>query len=196
MKGRYITAVSVLTMLLAVFAQAAPFQTLSPNEEAGLIYMRQEQKLVCDVYMDLSDNWNTRLFNSIADSELSHMDSMLGLLNSYGIPDPIDGLMPGEFDDFQLWQLYYRLITQSDASLVAALNSAAETEELHIGNLVLRMAQTNKRDIKGLYNYLRLASANHLRVIVSQLASYGEIYSPQHLSYGTYNNIMSAGRRR
>jgi hypothetical protein len=191
MKGiKIILASSALLMILATTAQARPFLALTPVEREGLVYMRQAEKLERDVYMNLSDYWDSPLLNSIADGEQNHMDSILGLLNKYGIADPIAGLEPGEFQDPMLFQLYQTQVTQGVVSYIYALNVGAETEELSIGDLMFRMAQTNKNDIKNVYNNLRLASANHLRAFVAELARNGQIYNPQHLNPATYRIII------
>jgi hypothetical protein len=43
--------------------------TLSPEEAAGLAYMREEEKLAHDVYLALYEQWGSTIFRSIASSE-------------------------------------------------------------------------------------------------------------------------------
>jgi len=191
MKGiKFLVIAGVLLTTITVSVQTAPDTTLTPPEQVGLIYMRQSEKLERDVYLDLADTWNIPIFDSIANNEQNHMDSILGLLNKYGLADPVAGLEPGDFQDPILARRYRSSITQGEVSIVYALSVAAETEEISIGDLILRITQSNKRDIKDVYNNLRLASANHLRAFVAELSRRGISYRPQHLAPALYKIIV------
>jgi hypothetical protein len=191
MKGtKYFVGVIALLMVMTTFVQASPDTTLTPAEQVGLIYMRQSEKLEYDIYLDLADTWDIPIFNNIANNEQNHMDSILGLLNKYGLSDPVAGLEPGDFQDPVLARRYRSSVTQGEVSLVYALSVAAETEEMSIGDIMLRMTQSNKRDIKNVYNNLRLDSANHLRAFVAELSRNGITYRPQHLAPALYKIIV------
>ena len=63
-------------------------EALNAEEEAGLLFMREEEKLARDVYLELFDEWGLRVFENIAESEQKHMDAVLYLLGKYGLEDP------------------------------------------------------------------------------------------------------------
>ncbi len=191
MKGtKYLVGAIALLMVMTAIAQASPNRTLTPAEQVGLIYMRQAEKLEHDIYLDLADMWDIPIFNNIANNEQNHMNSILGLLNKYGLRDPVAGLEPGYFQDPMLARRYRSTVTQGEVSLIYALSAAAQTEEISIGDLVLRITQSNKRDIKEVYNNLRLDSANHLRAFVAELSNRGITYRPQHLAPALYKIIV------
>ena len=80
-------------------------QVLDP-EAAGLIYMRLAEKLARDVYTTLgADSYPA--FLNIASSEQNYMDQILGLLDKYGIEDPLyDSDVFGVFPDADFQGLY------------------------------------------------------------------------------------------
>ena len=54
---------------------------LTPEEKAGLLFMRKEEKLARDVYLVLFDKWGLMVFENIAQSEQRHMDAVLYLFS-------------------------------------------------------------------------------------------------------------------
>ena len=55
---------------LALFAGA---QTISEKEKAGILHMREEEKMARDIYRALNEKWNQQVFSNILNSErLSH----------------------------------------------------------------------------------------------------------------------------
>ncbi len=47
------------------------------SDTAGLLYMREEEKLARDVYDYLYEKWNAIIFDNISNSEQIHMDRVL-----------------------------------------------------------------------------------------------------------------------
>ena len=72
--------------------------------------MREEEKLARDVYTIFSGYWGGPIFNRIANAEQRHMDAVLGLLNRYGVPDPMANTGAGHFTDKNLISLYKTLV--------------------------------------------------------------------------------------
>ncbi len=190
MKGKILTVIAGALLLLSATSIKAQNQALTANEQAGLINVRLVQKFVSDVYQDLADTWKAPLFDSIADAELDHTKDILGLYTTYGVFDELGGLQRGDFQNYQAAQLYEAVTNWADQSFLAALYSAGETEEVNIVSLMYWFNQTNKSDTLDVYNYLLMASQNHLRAIVSELAIYGETYAPLHMTLDTYNRII------
>jgi hypothetical protein len=163
---------------------------LTQEEQEGLLYMREEEKLAHDVYATLYERWGHQTFANIIESERRHMESMKGLLDAYGLPDPAEGRGLGEFSDPSLQKLYDELTARGATSLQAALEVGAGIEELDIVDLRERMAQTGRGDLQLVYGNLRDASANHLRAFTRALARQGVTYQPTHLSPEEYSAIV------
>ena len=54
---------------------------LTQQETDGLMYMREEEKLAHDVYTVLYGQWSQRVFDNISNSEQTHTDAILELIN-------------------------------------------------------------------------------------------------------------------
>jgi hypothetical protein len=80
---------------------ALPVEQLSDAEIVALSFMREEEKLARDVYLYLYDIWSTNIFINIANSEQTHTDAVLWLIEKYGLDDPAQGKARGEFTDLR-----------------------------------------------------------------------------------------------
>jgi len=152
--------------------------TLSEQEELGIYFMREEEKLARDVYLKLFDQWGLNVFSNISDSEQSHMDAVLSLINRYDLTDPAKDSI-GEFTDQELQNLYNDLMAQGMSDPLNALWVGALIEETDIQDIVEWMEQTDNTDIFLVYESLLCGSRNHLRAFVKQIEANGGPYSIQ-----------------
>ena len=163
--------------------------TLTPEEEEGLLYMREEEKLAHDVYVNMYELWDLKVFHFISKAETVHSNSVLRLINLYGLEDPaLPGI--GEFSNEELQTLYNDLMEQGSDSLVAGLLVGATIEEVDILDLFERMEQTENTRILMVYSHLEKGSEAHLRAFVKQLEFRGIIYEPQYLTQEQYDEII------
>ena len=149
--------------------QTAMVDELTADEVAGLIYMREEEKLARDVYTTLYEVWGQRIFSNIARSEQRHMDAVATLLDRYGIADPVVGNGVGEFTNPDLQALYDELVDQGSRSLAEALRVGVTIEKVDILDLQQELATVEHADIQRVYERLEQGSENHLRAFVSNL---------------------------
>jgi hypothetical protein len=164
---------------------------LNDAEIAGLLFMREEEKLARDVYTTLYGFWNLPLFQNITSSEQSHMDAVLYLLDNYGIDDPAANTALGEFVNADLQKLYTDLIDLGSQSLADALKVGAAIEEIDILDLQDNLASLNNAAIQQVYENLLSGSENHLRAFTSTLERQtGETYAPQYLNQDAYDAII------
>jgi hypothetical protein len=141
---------------------------LSEVEKTDLLFLREEEKLARDVYLQLYDTWNVTIFKNIVSSEQKHMDAIKNLLDKYGISDP--ALARGEFSEGSgLQDLYNTLVAQGSQSLVNALEVGVLIEEKDIEDLNSAIAATTHKDIKTVYNNLLEGSYHHLAAFISYL---------------------------
>jgi hypothetical protein len=178
-----------------ILCQAAinsiPIQTLDSTEAAGLVYMREEEKLAHDVYATFHAQWGMRIFGNISQSEEQHFDVLKLLLDRYGLQDPAANKPLGKFENEGLQELYDSLIATGKGSLRAALRVGATIEELDIRDLEKAASATDNSDLKMVYQNLTLASENHLRVFVRQLNMAGENYVPQYMNQDRFSEILA-----
>ncbi|MDY7019367.1 MAG: DUF2202 domain-containing protein [Chloroflexota bacterium] len=165
---------------------------LSDLEKQGILYMREEEKLARDVYLQLYDKWGVNSFNNISSSEQTHMDAMKSLIDRYNLDDPAEGRGPGEFTNKELQQLYDDLIKQGSQSDIDALKVGAAIEEIDILDIEMYVAQTDKSDIKLVYENLLKGSRNHLRSFVSVMQKRGIVYQPQYITTERYSEIVGS----
>lgn len=177
-------------------AQTITAQTALGNaERAGLLLMREEEKLAHDVYQALYSRWQQPIFDNISRSEARHMAAMGRLLQRYGIADPQQPAA-GRFSDPALQKLYHELVERGSRSRSDALQVGALVEELDIADLNRLSAQTQQADILQVYAQLNRGSRNHLRSFDRQLRQAGASYQPQHLSGEAYRAIVESGMER
>ena len=171
---------------------ALPKDAISEDERAGLVFMREEEKLARDVYIYLFAQWGQKVFDNISESEQSHTDAVLALLDRYDIPDPVGSNAEGVFEDSYLQGLYDSLIASGSASLLDGLYAGAEIEELDIID-IQRLADevVGNEDIVIVYENLIKGSRNHLRAFVSNIEKQAVIYQPRHLTQDAYDAIIN-----
>ncbi len=176
-------------------AASAPAQSpsLTKEEQDGLLFMREEEKLAHDVYTAMAQKWNMNIFQNIAQSETTHTNEVKTLLAAYQVSDPAAALSAGQFSIPELQSLYTQLIARGSQSLAEALKVGAAIEEIDIRDLKARLLTTDKADIRLVYENLLQGSYNHLRSFVSVLQQQtGEVYTPQYLTAEEYQQIINA----
>jgi hypothetical protein len=170
--------------------------SLSREEEHGLMYMREEEKLARDTYTALYEQWKLRPFSNISRSEQIHMTAVLSLLNRYSLQDPVGTNGLGVFQDTSLQNLYNALMVQGTKSVIEALKVGATIEEVDIVDLQKHLKETDNQDITFVYNNLMRGSRNHLRAFVRNLRVQGITYTPQYLTVTEYNLIIASSMER
>jgi len=191
----------VLGWLPAIRAQEST--PVNQPEKDAILYMREEEKLARDVYNFLYEKWDANPFENIRKSEQTHMDRMKLLIDTYGLQDPVAATddKQGVFKNNFLQQQYNELTASGSRSLADALKAGAKIEELDIADLDARIKQSRRPDIISTYEYLKMASENHLRAFVRRLERMGINYTPVLLDKNAYDKIVAgtgnrAGRGR
>lgn len=169
---------------------------LTVDETATLLFVREEEKLARDVYLTLYDKWGTRVFQNIATrSEQTHMDVMGGLIDTYGLVDPVLDDTVGVFTDPAILALYQDLVMQGSFSLLDGLKVGGFVEEFDINDLQGAIAEakagSNPADVILAYENLMCGSRNHLRSFVSQYENNGVDYVAQLMPQAEVDAIVA-----
>jgi hypothetical protein len=164
---------------------------LTQAEIEDLKFLREEEKLARDVYLFSYNKYQISVFNSISSSEQKHMDSVLSLLNKYGISDPASPQV-GVFVNQDLQLLYNSLTAQATISSVEALKVGATIEDLDINDIDHFISNTTKTDLLSVYDNLTCGSKNHIRSFTTQLTLNQVVYVPQFISTEYYTTILSS----
>jgi hypothetical protein len=177
--------------------ESIELEDLSKEEVDGLLFMREEEKLARDFYVEMYGKWKSRIFSNIAESEQKHMNSVKILLDRYSIIDPVENNEHGVFQNEELQNLYIQLVEKGNQSLVEALKVGATIEEIDILDLQEQLFEVvDNEDISLVYNNLLRGSRNHLRAFVKNINQKGEIYLPQKLSVEAYDEIVNSELER
>lgn len=165
--------------------------TLTSEETEGILFMREEEKLARDVYLTLFDVWGLPVFENIAAAESRHTGAVLGLIDQYGLEDPVVDDSIGAFTNPDLAALYDDLIASGSESLVDALSVGALIEDLDIADLRAWLEMTDNPSIERVYDILLRGSENHLRSFLRQLEGQGATYEPTYLTPDDVAEILA-----
>ena len=169
-----------------------PYEDVSPEEEAHMTYMREEELLAQEVYEYLYTLWNVPVFNNISKSEKTHTLTIKVLLDKYAIDDPAANHQTGVFQNPELQDLYNALTVQGSQSLLAALIVGETIEDVDIFDLEECLADVDNEDIKLVFNNLNKGSRNHMRAFYGHLSKQGYTYVPQYISQDYYDEIVNS----
>lgn len=164
--------------------------SLSADEIAGILLMREEEKMAHDVYIYFFEQYGVTVFDRIAASEASHTEAVGQLISYFGLTDPMltDA---GAFSNADIQNLYAELIAMGSVSVEAALATGAFIEEYDIADLQTILEGTDNADLQEVYTNLLEGSENHLRAFVRNLANYGTTYEPQILDAAYVAEILA-----
>jgi hypothetical protein len=162
--------------------------SLTAEETANILRMREEEKLARDVYRIFAEMWKTPIFTNIASAEQRHMDAVGLLITKYGLDDPVTDDKIGVFSSESGFPELYATLTESGAkSLLDALKAGVQIEEKDIADLKTALSQTDKRDIQWVFGNLLRGSSNHLQAFTRCIEAGGTGCSLQGISGGTGN---------
>jgi hypothetical protein len=140
----------------------------APTTEDLLLYLIEEEKLAHDVYVVMFQKYGANVFGNILESETTHQERVLTLLQARNISDPRSTEL-GVFKDQQLQALYNQLIEQGNISVTEAYKVGVAIEEKDIADISAQLATATDEDVVSTLEFLRSASENHLRAFNRQL---------------------------
>jgi len=168
---------------------------LDYNEQTHLEFMREEEKLARDVYMELGAMYpKHRIFGKIDDSEQKHTNAVKAMINKYGLDDPNTndnvGVFTGEDYGWYFAEKFKLLVERASISELEALYVGAFIEELDMmdinqcpkvivetDNGIDDVSQcgriyTDNADVANLYASLLDGSDSHLEGYVRNIEKY------------------------
>ena len=197
MKTSTITAVILLVFSVSfLFAcnendniTDASNQTINQKDKAALLFMLEEEKLARDTYSYLNNLWSMNQFSNIKNSEQTHMDAIVDLLELYQINYTI--LPVGQFENESIQNYYNQFVTEGSLSSTNALKVGATIEDLDIVDLEEYINSTTNPDIITVFKTLQCGSKKHLKSFNKGIENFGETYTPQYLTLEAFNSILS-----
>lgn len=168
--------------------------SLSQEEKDGLLFMLEEEKLARDTYIYMNNLWGLNQFNNIKNSEQSHMDAIVSILEQNDIEYTI--LPQGEFSYQNLQDLYNQFVIDGQVSSESALQIGATIEDLDIVDLEDYINDSTNSVLISTYENLQCGSRNHLRSFVTAIENLGFTYTPQFLTLEEYEAILNSSREQ
>ena len=149
--------------------------TVNYGEAAGLLFMREEEKMARDVYTYLYDKYKLPVFKNITKSENAHMSAVLRLINGFLITDNSSD-NPAEFTNTHIAELYNQLIAMGNVSVVEALKVGVLIEQTDIADLEKELLTVENASVKTVYTNLLAGSNAHLKAFIWNLKVRGVVY--------------------
>jgi len=147
---------------------------LSDDEISGLLFMREEEELARDLYIDIYEATGSRLttFQNISvKAETQHAEAIRVLLERYGIDDPSTGVH-NTYRDPDLQDLYdqlFNIAIGSDDLATLRVGALVEETDIRDINNYKAMVSAEKTNIIDTYDRLLCGSRNHLRAFAGQI---------------------------
>ena len=164
-------------------------QELTEADKEALLFMLEEEKLARDTYTLLYDLWNINQFANIGNSEQSHMDAVINLLDAYMVDYSI--LPQGEFLNSELQALYDQFALDGSLNTGNAFQIGATIEDLDIVDLQEYIDVTTNTTLIDVFSGLQCGSRNHLRSFINSIENNGNTYTPQFLTQEEYDSIIN-----
>jgi hypothetical protein len=149
--------------------------TVTESEGAGLLFMREEEKMARDVYAYMYAKYKSFVFGNITKSENAHMLATLRLITAFKVTDNSNN-NPGEFTNTHIKDLYQQLIAMGDISLIDALKVGVLIEQTDITDLEKELLAVQNSTIKTVYTNLKAGSNAHLKAFIWNLKIQGVVY--------------------
>ncbi len=168
--------------------------TLSKSDQDALLFMLEEEKLARDTYIYLDNLWAINQFSNIKNSEQTHMNTIISLLEENKIDYTI--LPTGEFENQDLQNYYNQFIAEGSVNSVNALKIGATIEDLDIVDLEEYIKATSNTSIISVFESLQCGSKNHLNSFMSGIINNGNTYTPQFLTQEAFDAILAEGKNQ
>jgi hypothetical protein len=149
--------------------------TVNEAETAGLLFMREEEKMARDVYTYLYGKYKLPVFLNISKSENAHMSAVLRLITAFNITDNSTN-DPGVYTNTRIAELYLQLIEMGNVSLIDALKVGVLIEQTDISDLQKELLPVENTSVKTVYTNLTAGSNAHLKAFVYNLKIQGVTY--------------------
>ncbi len=149
--------------------------TVTDTESAGLLFMREEEKLARDVYAYMYAKYKLPVFLNISKSENIHVSAVLRLISGFKIADNSTN-NAGVYTNAHLTELYNQLIAMGNISVNGALKVGVLIEQTDIADLQKELLSVTNTSIKTVYTNLMAGSNAHLKAFSWNLKIRGVVY--------------------
>jgi hypothetical protein len=169
-----------------------PQTPLNASERQDVLYLQESEKLEHDLYAKFAQQYTSvPIFASLEQATVPFMKVDDIILVRYGLTDPEKPTV-GSFTSPALQNLYVNYMNTGSMSVLAALNSAAKSEDMHIADLQAAISRTDNEDVKFIYRQQLAFSQNNLRALVQWIKAFGGTYVPTYITPAYYSSIINS----
>jgi hypothetical protein len=155
-------------------------EVLSNYEKTGLVALLETQKMHRDIYIWINTQVPGNIFTQLAESDGNLMDQLADKVHQYGITNPIQNKLPGEFEDVAVQIQYNEFIRLTAGDLQAMIENAKVMEEEMI--CAARHHQLNlsgNDDIRQIYGILIQQSTAQMNTLYDEIKGLVHVSVPQ-----------------
>ncbi|MCD4694847.1 MAG: DUF2202 domain-containing protein, partial [Bacteroidales bacterium] len=146
-----------------------PSNILDEYEKAGLLSLVENLKFQKDVYIIMSQEVQTGLFDELCLCDGEYLDILLTKVDKYGLVNPVIGKGTGEFGDLNIQARYDDFVSTSQ-SYNSMLNYAKQMEEYLVIEVEASTTTLDgNQDIEKIYAELLADSKDHIEILISEL---------------------------
>lgn len=172
--------------------QMIPQAPLNASETQDIYYLQESEKLSHDLNVKLYGlHSDVPVFLQIANVSAIFVTADNVILERYGLKNP-EAATSGVFSNAALQNMYTSGVNNGLSSVVDALKSSANAEDMHIADLSAAIARTDNADLIFMYRQELAASRNSIRTLSQAISGYGQTYVPKYITPASYAAIISS----
>lgn len=147
-------------------------ETLSDQEIEGMLYLVENEKLLCDYFTVMYEKHGLPLFNKLALNEQKHLNIFSVKIDRYDLDNPADQKPAGQYVNPQLQDTYDQLVEQGNASLYLALNASIQKVEKDVVDIpaIISVFKGND-DVVQVISAILFESQDNLAALKEELKS-------------------------
>jgi hypothetical protein len=153
---------------------------LSTLEKEGLLNVLETTKMHRDIYEWINSQFPSEVFADMARRDGQAMELLSIKVDKYGLVNPIEGKLPGEFTDANIQEEYNEFVRTTVGDLGAMINQARAMEEDFIASVEEQEASlSGNADIKIIYQDLVDSAVVQLNALDDSKEGLIHIYAPR-----------------
>jgi len=173
-------------------ANTSTSKQLNAGEKEGLLFLVENEKMLMDVYNDLSRSGQADAMKQLANTKRRHMMLISAKIDKYGLENPLNGRSAGEYKNPLIQQRYDQLSVSAPASESGAISLANNLENSLLTELNYYLNGVDDHpDITSIYNKIIDETGTNSLVFGRIFPGYRNITAPDDIfpDYGGFTGF-------
>jgi len=147
-------------------------ETLSNQEIDGMLYLVENEKLLCDFFTVMYEKHNLPLFNQLALNEQKHLTMLSVKIDRYDLENPADQKPEGQYVNPELQGYYDQLVEHGNSGVYTALIGAIQKIEKDVVDIpVIISGFEGNDDVVQVISGILFESQDNLATLRAELRS-------------------------